>query len=80
MREAKCSEPSSAISTRPERQWNAASPPCASSADRTAPNSGSKCDAGVPSSICRIWLSLGIAVIANSVSQFDRPRARARSR
>jgi hypothetical protein len=53
------------------RRWNGARP--AAVVSRPLRNSPSKAAGEVPSSIWRMWLSLGIAAIPNRVWQFDRP-------
>ena len=74
LREQKCSVPSTAINIRPANgpsgRRNGSSTP---SDAIVLKNSGSNADGGVPSSIWRICGSVGMAVMANRVWQFDRP-------
>jgi hypothetical protein len=56
-RERKCSEPSSAIGTRPPGRRRGASSPLASKPSTMAAKSGSRCSGGAPSSIWRQHLA-----------------------
>ena len=74
LREQKCSVPSTAINVRPANgpsgRRNGSSTPAAAIVLK---NRGSNADGGAPSSIWRMCGSVGMAVMANRVWQFDRP-------
>jgi hypothetical protein len=70
----KYSVPSSAIRTRPCRRRNSLSPPVRSSVPMTSENTGKNRAGSTGSSMARIWLSHGIAVMPNRLWQFDWPR------
>src|SRR3954451_15914574 len=70
----------SAISTRPPSRWKARSPPCRRSLSRVWSKAGCRCEGCTGSSMARIWLSVGTAVMPNRLWQFDifRPSCSAR--
>src|SRR3954463_1061219 len=69
--EQKYSVPSSAISTRPPSRWKPRSPPCRRSISRVWSKAGCRCEGCTGSSMARIWLSVGTAVMPNRLWQFD---------
>ena len=71
--EQKYSEPSKAIGTWLPSRRKADRPPDCSSSASTAGNIGYSSAGAAGSSMSRMWLSLGILLIPNRPSQFDRP-------
>src|SRR3954469_25190054 len=59
------------MSPRSPSRWKARSPPCRRSLSRVWSKAGCRHEGGTGSSMARIWLSVGTAVMPNRLWQFD---------